>query len=480
MFRLLVARLVLFFILLVTYIPLVFSAFFIKKKHRAYFWRWCSVIVLRITFFSARVSVRTSNNDFQDGPCIYASNHPSEMDGFVLQMLLGPKVIPIIAPHQQFPFLVALWLKRMGAIDVVRDDIDNALYEGSNTKHQALHKAVQALKQGHSILIFPEGHTEMIEALYRFHTGAVRISFASHKPIQSIILKDAHRVFLNTIKATTRVITVEFGKSFVPESVYDEKVLFTEDEIVREKIRSITKELEREVLNRLPIRDISDQRFEANDVAVFVDIDLTIYRSLSQIDFLISLTRQGLIPIHHFAYVVSLFVFEKIHIISHQRLMEEAMSLISGWCVDAIDRLIKRFFRELAIPKIEYGLFALLEDHLAKRHHLVFVTETMHPIAQAFVSFFHAEGAIDTSLKKRGLTYTGEISLLCRDKAKANAVAEFIQEHTIDAKKSYAYADGYSDIPFMSLVGHKMAVNPDRKLRMYAHLHHIPILKKHN
>jgi 1-acyl-sn-glycerol-3-phosphate acyltransferase len=479
MIRLFAVKVTLFLLVAVGYIPVWVASLFVRRHKRAYFWRQCAIVVIRCAFFCGGVRVRTSNNSFEDEPLVYASNHPSEMDGFALQMLLGPNVIPIIAPHQQFPFLIALWLKGMGAIDVVRDDVDNALYRGSNTKRQALHKAVQAIKQGYSILIFPEGHTELIEALYMFHTGASRIAHAAQVPIQTVIIKDAHRVFSNTFRVNTHTVTVEFGKSFTPKQGYDEKVLFTSNPEDRAVIIAQTEALEHEVLSKLPLRSVHDQREERADVGVFVDIDLTIYRSLSQMDFLMDLTKQGFIPLSNFMRIVYLFMLEKVHLVSHDHLMKEAMKLLSGWRIDTLDRLIKRFFRELALPKLEYGLFAILEDHLAKKHHVVFVTEVMHPVAEAFVQFFHADKAIDTSLQKRGLTYTGEITLLCRDKAKKDAVEEFIKEHGIDAKKSYAYADSFTDVGFLTRVAHPMAVNPDHKLRVYAKENHMPILKKH-
>jgi phosphoserine phosphatase/1-acyl-sn-glycerol-3-phosphate acyltransferase len=402
------------------------------------------------------------------------------MDGFLLQALLGPNVVPIIAPLKQFPYLIRIWLKGMGAIDVIRDEVDHRLYPKSNTKYEALHKSLQALKRGNSLLVFPEGHAELLEALYRFHTGAVRISYASQCPIQTIILKDAHKVFSDSFKTGNRTVTVEFGKCFLPEEGYNEHVLFSTDEKVRSKIKHRTLQLEDEILKRLPVKLLNEQRTDSTDTGVFVDIDLTIYRSLSQVDFLVYLTKKGLIPKKDFAYIMYLFVLEKLHLINHNKLIREAMHLLAGWHVDAIHRLMGRFFRELALPKLEYGLFAILEDHLAKRHHVVFVTEVMHPVAEAFVSFFKADKAIDTSLVRRGRTYTGDITLLCRGKEKAHSVKDFMIENKIDASKSYAYADSYTDIPFLSLVGHPFAINPDWKLKRHAKKHNFTILRKHS
>lgn len=435
--------------------------------------------VIRSSFFCGGIRISEKNTLPAEGGVIYASNHPSELDGFLLALYLGPKVIPMTAPLQQFPYPIALWLSGMEAIDVLRDDIDKSLYKKGHTKKEALHKTIMFLKDGYSILLFPEGHTELIEALYRFHTGAARISFAAGAPIQTVIIKDAHKVFSNTFKQNQGVVTVEFGKKFAPEAVYGEEILFTEDEHLREKVRERTQSLEHEILRRLPLMEKEEQRLYDSKVGVFVDIDLTIYRSLSQVDFLMNLTRKGLIPYSETLKVIMLFLGEKLHFVSHDTLVKYAVRLISGWKIETIDRLMRKFFRDLAIPKIEYGLFAILEDHLAKGHHVVFVSEVMHPVAKAFVSFFEADKAIDTSLRKRGLTYTGEISLLCRGDEKRIEVEKFIDEQGLDASKSYAYGDSFSDIPFLSLVGHPMAVNPDRKLKRYAMKHGFFILKKH-
>ncbi len=481
MFRLFVIKCYLTLFTSTAYIPVLFASYFFKNRHeREYFFRECSIKIIRAAFYLSRVQVVTANNFFLDDSTIFVSNHPSEMDGFLLQALLGPNVIPMVAPLRQFPRIIALWLKGMGAIDVIRDEVDHRMYPKSNTKYEALHKALKALKRGNSLLMFPEGHAELLEALYRFHTGAVRLSYAAQSPIQTVVLKDSHKVFSDTFKTGNRKVTIEFGKCFLPEQGYNEHVLFSTDMKVRHRIKERTQELENEVLKHLPLRLLNEQRHEASDVGVFVDIDLTIYKSLSQVDFLVYMTRKGNIPVKDFSYIMYLFILEKIHFINHKKLMKEAIHLLAGWNVEAIDKLMGRFFRELALPKLEYGLFAILEDHLAKHHHIVFVTEVMHPIADAFVEFFKADKAIDTSLIKRGRTYTGDITLLCRGDEKAHAVKNFMLEKQINAKNSYAYADSYVDIPFLSLVGHPVAVNPDWKLKHYAKKHNFPILKKHD
>jgi phosphoserine phosphatase len=186
--------------------------------------------------------------------------------------------------------------------------------------------------------------------------------------------------------------------------------------------------------------------------------------------------KKGHISLREGCIVFGYFILEKAGLISHEQLMRRAIKVLTGWNKDAVERLIGRFFMHIALPKLQYGLFSILEDHLAKEHRIVFVSEAIHPLAKHFADFFDAEGAIDTSLRRRGRTYTGDIQLLCRGEAKAAGVTNFVAEHGIALDKSYAYADSYSDIPFLLLVGYPVAVHPDRRLRRFAVAHAMRVL----
>ena len=481
MFRLLFIKLTIGFLAYSLYLPTLLAAQFVPKKKRARFWRKMAIRVVKVSMAAGGVHLHVVRELYKARDAkqnfIYASNHASEMDGLILQAFFGPDMVPFTAPLASFNYMIGRWMYRMGAIEILRDEIDKKRYPNGHTKREALHLAVKLLADGHSLLIFPEGHIERIEALYRFHTGAARLAYASGVPIQPIILKDAHIVFTNMFAQTSGIVTVAHGKQLIPDPMHGEEILFTELEELREKVRAMTHELEEQVLAHLPLRLVKDQRPVASDIAAFVDIDMTLYRGLSQIDFVIYLVRKNMIPVSHALYVGRLFLFEKLGFIGHDTLMNKSMQMLSGWKSSAVDRLAREFFKNLALPKIQHGLSSLLEDHLAKGHRLVFVSESIHPLAQSFANFFAADGAIDTSLARRGKTYTGDIQYLCRGEAKAEGMKRFAEEHNIDLARSYAYADSWSDLQMLELVGHPTVVRPDKKLKQYAHRKRIPILK---
>src|SRR4029079_13738334 len=51
---------------------------------------------------------------------------------------------------------------------------------------------------------------------------------------------------------------------------------------------------------------------------------------------------------------------------------------------------------------------------------------------------------------------------------KAQAIRELAAREDIDLAASYAYSDSESDLPMLRLVGHPVAVNPDKELARVA------------
>src|SRR5690625_2111086 len=51
---------------------------------------------------------------------------------------------------------------------------------------------------------------------------------------------------------------------------------------------------------------------------------------------------------------------------------------------------------------------------------------------------------------------------------KKETIQNILKLDQVDRKNSFAYADSYTDMPVIELVGHPTAVNPDDKLRKHA------------
>lgn len=109
-----------------------------------------------------------------DGPCLFVANHLSNADGFALYRALRPKEVWFLAGVK----LQTTPMTRIGAESV------NTIPIRPNTADvEALKRAVETLKEGKSVLIFPEGGRSRNGALLRGKKGAALIAKRAGVPV---------------------------------------------------------------------------------------------------------------------------------------------------------------------------------------------------------------------------------------------------------------------------------------------------------
>jgi HAD superfamily hydrolase (TIGR01490 family) len=86
-------------------------------------------------------------------------------------------------------------------------------------------------------------------------------------------------------------------------------------------------------------------------------------------------------------------------------------------------------------------------------------------------------GGIGTRVQVRDGTFTGELDgPFVYGEGKVVAIRAIAREHGYDLSRCYAYSDSISDRPMLELVGHPVAVNPDRGLETLARARGWPIV----
>lgn len=100
--------------------------------------------------------------------------------------------------------------------------------------------------------------------------------------------------------------------------------------------------------------------------------------------------------------------------------------------------------------------------------------EIVSPLAEAL----GMTGAIATESEVVDGVYTGRLAkAFVYGEGKVTRIRELAAERGYDLLASYAYSDSKSDLPMLRLVGHPVAVNPDRVLRRTANADHWPIMR---
>jgi HAD superfamily hydrolase (TIGR01490 family) len=101
------------------------------------------------------------------------------------------------------------------------------------------------------------------------------------------------------------------------------------------------------------------------------------------------------------------------------------------------------------------------------------------PLLHVIGSHLGATAAFGTLPEKQAGRYTGEIvGALCSDEEKARRLTTYLAQQgwEVDWQRSFSFADSFTDLPILRLVGQPIAVRPDAELYAYAQAANWPIL----
>jgi phosphoserine phosphatase/pimeloyl-ACP methyl ester carboxylesterase len=133
-----------------------------------------------------------------------------------------------------------------------------------------------------------------------------------------------------------------------------------------------------------------------------------------------------------------------------------------------------------AIPNVlaacKPQMLARLETHRRDGYELVLLSAGLHAGIVKLAEALGGRGE-GTRLGVRAGRYTGRAAGgVCQGRGKANRALAVLQELGANPADCLAYGDTESDIPFLSLIGHPAAVDPDSVLGQHASQHGWPVL----
>jgi HAD superfamily hydrolase (TIGR01490 family) len=122
------------------------------------------------------------------------------------------------------------------------------------------------------------------------------------------------------------------------------------------------------------------------------------------------------------------------------------------------------------LPRIYPQMLAVAYDHQDDGRRVFIITAAAQELADTLARVLAFDGGIGSQFSEvRDGVFTGRPAGYFIYRAdKARAVQELAGREGIDLSASYAYSDSESDLPMLRLVGHPVAVNPDRELNAIA------------
>lgn len=206
--------------------------------------------------------------------------------------------------------------------------------------------------------------------------------------------------------------------------------------------------------------------------AAFFDLDKTVIAKASIAAFGRTFYRGGLISRSTvLRALASQFVY--LHLGASEqklaRVRESVLDLTKGWDQQEVSRLVREALDDIIEPIIYAEALDLIERHQAAGRLVYLVSAAPEEIVRPLAGYLGARGSIASkAVVDADGRYTGEMGFYAYGPFKAEAMAEVAEREGIDLSASYAYTDSYTDAPMLELVGHPVAVNPDRVLARLA------------
>ncbi len=214
--------------------------------------------------------------------------------------------------------------------------------------------------------------------------------------------------------------------------------------------------------------------------AAFFDLDRTLMSGSSAFYFGKAAYREGLLPMKRLvADGTAALTFRLFGATDEQSeaVRERLLATVAGLEAEKLTSLAPGVIEEL-LPKIKPEANALLDMHREAGRDVYIISASPIEIVGELARALQITGGLGTQSEIVDGVYTGNLAApFCYGEGKADVIRRLSAELGYDLSRSYSYSDSASDLPMMQIVGHPVAVNPDRSLMAIAHRRGWPVVE---
>ncbi|MHB8033708.1 1-acyl-sn-glycerol-3-phosphate acyltransferase [Clostridium botulinum] len=169
-----------------------------------------------------------------DGPCLFVGNHQGLLDVPVIVSSLD-RYVGFVAKKEILKLkILTYWMKEMKCVFMDRQNVRAAV--------KTINEGVENLKNGYSMLIFPEGTRSRGENLGEFKKGSMKLGIKAGVPIVPIAINGTY----NVLEANGRKIKAADVDLIICPPIYPNELSKEEQNNLSATIKDIIqKELEK-------------------------------------------------------------------------------------------------------------------------------------------------------------------------------------------------------------------------------------------
>lgn len=229
-----------------------------------------------------------------------------------------------------------------------------------------------------------------------------------------------------------------------------------------------------------PALNVVETETPKAESAAFFDLDRTLMSGSSAYYFGKAAYREGLLPLKRLAADGSAALAFRLFGASDEQseaIRDRILATVAGVEAETLTCLAPQVIEEL-LPRIKPEANALLDMHREAGRDVYIISASPIEIVGELARALEITGGLGTQSEIVDGVYTGQLAApFCYGEGKADVIRRLAAEEGYDLARCYSYSDSASDLPMMQIVGHPVAVNPDRSLMSIAHRRGWPVVE---
>ena len=201
----------------------------------------------------------------------------------------------------------------------------------------------------------------------------------------------------------------------------------------------------------------------------FFDLDHTITSSISGKELVRGAFRNGLMTSYDLVNAIFLSLLFRLELKDQLKIIDKMVSWVEGISEMTIVDLCSEVFREVLLPSVYEEARSEIGFHKEQNAKVVILSSALAPVCYDMAKDLGIDDVICSCLEVKNGYHTGRpLGHICFGEEKAIRLKEYCEKNSILPSDSWYYGDSISDLSALSVVGHPVCVNPDKKLRKMA------------
>lgn len=180
--------------------------------------------------FKTHIKVINPENLPEEGPCVYVSNHQSYADILVLLNVIKHQTGFIAKDELASIPVFSKWILRIGSLFILRGDVRESL--------KTISEGVDMIKDGYSLVIFPEGTRSRGDKMGEFKPGSLKLATKAKAVVVPLTINGSYKMYEEPGQITKNVTIEITVHKPIDTSQMDRKELAGLSEVLEETIKN--------------------------------------------------------------------------------------------------------------------------------------------------------------------------------------------------------------------------------------------------